>query len=181
MNQCEAAWLSGLWDGEGSIGISLNGSGKSLKAALQMSMTCEQTIRHAMSLIETLGVPGLGYTYQEREPEKQRDAIYLRVNRLIDIQTLGTALRPYSITKRRQWEIVLEFATLRLEGVEVSKDGVVSRGGSKQWWKPYTEAEWELYRELKHLNQRGPQGRNRRSTSQHGPLGAEGEATQQFV
>jgi len=172
LNTAEAAWLAGIIDGEGSIGISKNGNGTSLRAAVQMSMTCEKTILHAIGLCKKAGVVACGYTYQEKKPEKHRDAAYLRVTRLHDIRTLGRIVAPFAVTKSRHWELILSFCDLRLEGVRIEDDGMVTRGGSRKWWKPYTEKEWNIYDEIRQLNARGPQAPTRRSSDSYGPLAA---------
>jgi LAGLIDADG-like domain len=178
VEQFELGWLAGLFDGEGSVGIQLNTGAKSMRPSLQMSMTCERTIRHAGNLCLKAGVRAAGYTYQEKKPEKHRDAVYLRIIRLRDILVLSEALLPYAITKRDHWSLMIDFCRLRLEGTTLNEDGQVVRGGNKKWWKPYTEREWEIYRELKELNRRGPTARSRKTTSEYGPLGAQGEAAQ---
>jgi hypothetical protein len=172
------AWLAGLWDGEGSIGITRNGTA-GLCMAVQMSMTCEMTIRTAMDVMQDLGIRGLGYTYQEKKVERHRDACYMRVNRMDDIQKLAREMIKYAITKEEHWQLVLEFVNSRLEGTMLDEQGRIVRGGvidgklNLKWWKPYSERELAIKEKLSILNTRGPKGQNRRITTQYGAIGRE--------
>ena len=150
------AWLAGLLDGEGSIGISiytLKDGRINVKAAVQMSITHKRTMEVAIALIHDLGLTAWGYTYQEKKPKKHKPSHHLRVNRLADIQTLARALLPYSVTKRLQWQLISEYCVERLEGVELDAQGRMVRGGTRK--KPYTLRDLSLIDALGYANRRG--------------------------
>lgn len=124
------SWLSGLWDGEGSIGLSKVGKGWRLNA--QMSMCDAPTIFEALAVMEEMGVHGRNYTYQERQPH-HKDAWYLRVNGINNIRELGIQLLPYSITKREAWELAVQFADSRIQAAGgLQEDGTLKRGGKNR-------------------------------------------------
>jgi hypothetical protein len=162
----ERAWLAGLWDGEGSIGLGAqnkrNGRGEriegratSIMVRLQLCMTCERTIRHAGNVLVALGARGLAYTYQEKKPEKHQDAFHLRVNRMIDAILMAEAVMPYAVTKREHWQVLLRFLKLRLDQATIDALGRVSSRGYGRAWTAYGPEEWECYDELHRLNKRG--------------------------
>lgn len=100
------AWLAGLWDGEGSIGVNDDGRGR-MRPRLQMSMASKPTIDTVIDVLAEIGVTGAGYTYQERDPEKHQDAHYLRVGRREDVRKVADALLPHAVTKAEHWRTML--------------------------------------------------------------------------
>lgn len=151
-----AAWLAGLLDGEGSIGIGRNvkpgrRNPVSLRAAVQMSTTHEPTLAAALEVLIELGVKGARYTYQERDPANQQNAYFLRVVRLVDIRALAEAMVPHAVTKRTHWALILEYAGLRLAGVRIDPSGRVMDRAAR----PHGPREWEIAEELRRLNLRG--------------------------
>lgn len=151
MSETSLAWLAGLWDGEGSVG--LNYQGKGLTSRVQICMTDSETIIKAQSILIELGVRGLGYIYQEKQPW-HKPAHHLRINRAWDQRIMARALVPYAVTKRRQWEALLTFLERRLDGVKIDDLGRVVRGGSPKWWKPYVAEDWLTAEHLADLNRR---------------------------
>lgn len=177
------AWLAGLLDGEGSIGIN-RVPPNTYEPRIQMSITHAGTVQHVLEILSAMGIRGRGYSYQEREPERQKDAHYLRINRLVDVNLLAQHMVKLSVTKRRQWELVLEFTNLRLCGARVDEKGRVKRGGKET--RKYGEREHEIMRELSALNRRGPSldghtAQAGRGTGFKGSMGAQGNATAQFI
>ena len=106
----DMAWLAGFWDGEGSIGLVKNK--KTLILSVQLSHTEIDTVLRVLELLKPIG--GRGYTYQERDPAKHRDAHYVRVSGISNIQRLAAELLPYAVTKRRHWEIAAEWCASRI-------------------------------------------------------------------
>lgn len=186
----DIAWLAGLVDGEGSVGVSSNKPGHGHKTSIQLCMTHKPTIDRAMEVIAALGCRGQTYTYTEKDPTKHRDAHLLTVRRAWDIRLLAQQMVRFSVTKRLHWALMLEFVESRLEGVTLDGEGRVVRGGpnvrgpnghvcgrsgeSRRWWKPYSERDHEIAELLKKENRRG--GSNAGSLAQpsvEGHLGAD--------
>jgi hypothetical protein len=159
------AWLAGLWDGEGSVGVTLSvakGRRKGspyLTPAIQLSMTCKVTIDAATAVLLKSGVSATSYSYREKDPKKHLDAHYLHVGRLGDIAITARLLLPHSVTKRKQWAAMLEYVESRLSTAELLADGRVKRGGNVR--RPFTAREIELARVLRALNARGPAARKK--------------------
>lgn len=154
------AWLAGLLDGEGSVGITITActrGGKRayrLVAMVQVSMTCKHTIDEVISVMHAIGVRASRYSYREKDPTKHKDAHYVHVGRLLDIRTLGEAVAPFSVTKRKHWELMLVYARSRLSRAKIDALGRVVRGGHLR--DVYTENEIAIARALRALNARGP-------------------------
>jgi hypothetical protein len=155
------AWLAGFWDGEGSIGLSTHRNTRILCA--QLSHTELDTVKAIMVLLADMRVSGRGYTYQERDPLKHRDAHYVRVTGIGNVLNMGMALLPFAITKKRHWEIAIQWAEsrIRLAG-GLNAKGHLMRGGI-QADKGYSDFEKALAEELSTLNRRGPQDRESRA------------------
>lgn len=159
VKETELAWLAGWWDGEGSIGIFIQrqpqrNSHFGLRTSIQASTCDEESVTQIGRIVKGLGVQSFAYTYNEKHPERHRDAFYIRLHRLTDILIVAPRLLPYAVTKKRQWELILEFAQSRMEGRAVDAKGNVKRGGNTYW--PYIRREVEIARELRVLNHLGP-------------------------
>lgn len=150
VSDVELAWLSGLWDGEGSIG-SHKTSPTNVGPKVQMSMTCLKTVNKAIEIFKKMGVSAIGYTYQEKM-NHHKDSHHIRVNRCSDILICANLLAPYSITKRDQWIAAKEFCEIKMARRRVMPDGRLSRGGLAVI--PVTEREFELHEVLRSLNYR---------------------------
>jgi len=164
MDERRLAWMAGLLDGEGSIGISR--CGKSLKPLVQMSMTSRETIDEAIRVLKHAGIPTVGYTYQERDPANHQDAHCLRVARMGDIRRLAQLMIGQSTTKQRHWAVMLAFTASRIERWGLAETGRLHRGGDPQRKQhPYTDEEIRCYEELRQLNLRGAE----RKAMSHAP------------
>jgi hypothetical protein len=160
LSPVEAAWMAGLWDGEGSVGISKNmPTGEYQKThvlcpTLQLSMTCKRTIDRLLALAERAGLTGHGYTYQEKDPARHADAHHFRVSGQGQIWRVAGLLEPYSVTKRVHWLLIKEFLAGRAKarGIEPGDD---ARGRQA----PYSDRDWAIYETLKLLNERSPDAR----------------------
>lgn len=161
--ELKIAWLAGLLDGEGSVGVSISHRPDrphrpySLGAAVQMSTTDKETLDSALDVPKQIGVRGAGYTYQERDPAKHKDAWFLRVIRLVDIDVLARVMVPHSVTKLAQWKLIAEYTESRLRVGSVGLAGRLLRGGVPK--QPYTAREVEIAKRLRALNSRGPGAR----------------------
>lgn len=159
IDPAKLGWLVGIWDGEGSVGLR-RVSPTNIGPNVQMSMTCKVTIDEILRLLTGLGVTSYGYSYAEKR-SYHLDAHMIRVNRMVDAALLAHILGPLSITKRRQWELLAEFAAIRLANRRVMPDGRLARGGIPL--HPLGEREFQIYDEMRRLNHRnyGPQGETR--------------------
>lgn len=148
--QTKVAWLAGLVDGEGSVGIHKTGRGQ-MVACIQMSNTCELTMSVARQALADIGITAVAHHHQERDPTKHRDAHYWRVSRVADVVKLCLALMPYSVTKQHQLTLLSQFAESMVGEQVLDAIGRISSRSRK----PYTEVERELQRRVSILNLRG--------------------------
>lgn len=158
--EVDCAWLSGFWDGEGSVGLVKNKAAMILVA--QLSHTECSTIEHILLILKKCQVNGRGYTYQGRDPLKHRDAHYIRVSGMANILRLAELLCPYAVTKKRHWGIAIEWAKRRIKVAGgIDSKGHLHRGGRRD--RSYSESEMMLASEMMELNRRGPVDRARRA------------------
>jgi hypothetical protein len=120
---------------------------------VQASTTDRAAFDVIMQTWRDLGITRPGYTYQEKKPRKHKPSFHLRMNRLADVVKFVPLVLPYAVTKRRQWELILEWAQSRLAGRSLDAQGRVKRGGNTFW--PFTEREIDIAVLLRELNCRG--------------------------
>ena len=153
-NETQLAWLAGLIDGEGSVGITSH-SDSSLAAVVQVCMTHEPTIRRAIQILRTHGIPTAKYTYQEKKAH-HKDAHHFRVVRIADVKRLADLMMPFAVTKLEQWKIVSEFCSIRITERGLNPSGQVRRGGDwRAGTKSYSSRERALAARAKEANKRG--------------------------
>ena len=87
----EMAWLAGIVDGEGYVGIMSNGVGVRKVAAIDVRMTCKETIERCHE------IAGCG---QMRRIETPHKPIYLWRVKCHDAIRVAKEIYPYSITKK---------------------------------------------------------------------------------
>ncbi|PSK57965.1 hypothetical protein B0E38_01810 [Streptomyces sp. 111WW2] len=173
------AWLAGIYDGEGSIGINrqqkrgrTTGADFVIFPQVQIQMTHVPTIERVVELTHALGLRAVAYHWAERKPQ-HKDACGIRIVKTGYVHTMATALEPYAVTKREQWQIVKEFCQLRIDRVGLLPSGDLKRGGRQGWWVPYSEREVELYEHIASLNRRG------RTADRRGEMAAEDGSVEQ--
>jgi hypothetical protein len=164
----DLAWLAGFWDGEGSVGLVRNKETRVL--VLQLSHTEIDSIREIFRILRKYGINGRGYTYQERDPAKHRDAHHLRITGIANCLKLGRLLLPFAVTKKRHFELAIEWAESRIEQAGgLDSKGHLFRGGIQKD-RGYSKVEINLAEELSTLNRRGPDDRKRRKAKDYGRI-----------
>lgn len=165
----ELAWLAGYLDGEGSVGIARNKN--TMIPVVQLSTTCPRAAERVQDIMEPIIGRVPSYTYEERDPAKHRDAIYLRATGMRRVKPLAEAMIPYAVTKLPNWQLILEFVNIRLERFGVDEKGNIKRGGN-HLERGYGERETEIYRAIRSLNARGPQSETRQPPRLRSAVGA---------
>lgn len=138
-------WLAGFVDGEGSIGLAREADKRKgrdycyYRPMLQIA-NCD---KDALDLIHGMTGEGQIVHVAGRTPKHREQWRYTlrRRGALLDVLT---KLRPHLIVKARQADLVMLF--LR------SREVTWARG----WYKPTTEGNHNLYRQLREANARGP-------------------------
>ena len=160
LKDTDIAWLAGFWDGEGSVGLVRNK--KTLILQAQLSHTEYGSVIRILRLLKAAGITRRGYTYQERDPKKHRDAHYIRVTSISNVGMLADLLLPHAVTKKRYWQIASKWAKRRTKiAGGTDRFGRLKRGGKNRFG--YSEKELALAKELSSLNLRGPEDRARRA------------------
>jgi hypothetical protein len=136
-SEVDVAWLAGLIDGEGSVGISTKGV-----PAIQIEMTHKPTTDRVVEICGTLGISALQYGYRASNADKHRhkDSWHVHVTRQRDVLVLASAITPYSVTKQDQLNLIASYVSSRLS----------ARKG------PLTSEELAVIYDLKAINRRGP-------------------------
>lgn len=159
MKQTDIAWLAGLWDGEGSVGVTRLSRKDNVhqvwKIQIQIQMTHEPTIRRTVEIFNELGLSATVHSWMEKKAH-HKDAYGYMVSRTGYVLAAAQALLPYAVTKQEHWAAAEELCRLRIERQGLGKDGQLRRGGPEgKWWKPYSDRELELIDRLVTLNRRG--------------------------
>jgi len=156
----DIAWLAGLWDGEGSVGLTV--SGTTFIVQSQISMTCGATIRRASDLLLGLKV---GHTYLlagETQKAWYKPAHRLYVSQMRNSETIATALRPYSVTKAQNWDLILEWIRSRVE----SGGGYDAAGRVRRRSTAYTPEQVALAETIRSIHRRTVNPDSARSTKE---------------
>lgn len=110
------AWLAGFFDGEGSVGLYLNGRAFSAKA------TIVNTDRAVLEVIQM----SFGGTLRQRKNTGR--PVYTLVMGGSTAETMLRAIRPYTLVKSAQIDVFME-ARRRLVGERVTDDELIVRRG----------------------------------------------------
>jgi len=109
------AWLAGLTDGDGSIGIhkqSNNGNGQ-LVPRFSISTTCSTTYRHLDAVFNEIGI-GRHWDHRKVKNPNWRDRWVVNVCGMRRVKPLLQMLLPHLVTKKEEAEILLTFIDERL-------------------------------------------------------------------
>lgn len=142
----DLAWLAGVIDGEGTIGMikrKVYAKGKyQYDARFSVANTNAEVMHHVIQIIRSLGVEP--YICQ-REPSKDhhKSAVQVDLRRMAKVRTVLVAILPYLVCKKAQAEILLAFIDRRLSHQERGKNN------------PYTDTDMNDIDMLSRLNQRG--------------------------
>jgi hypothetical protein len=151
------AWLAGLWDGEGSVGVAVERRRDQAVyiPQIQISMTDEATIMRAADIIREIGCAAVTYRWDEKKPQ-HKPAYGFSIRRTGYILRVARELVLHAYTKRALWGLINEFCELRVSRLGLDGEGRLKRGGKPgEWWTPYSPREKELVHALRELNRRG--------------------------
>jgi intein/homing endonuclease len=111
--ECLLAWLAGLWDGEGWIGINLN-KDKSRSApfrhrpAMQIQLTDEEIFNRILDILDGLGIKYYSRVITPRQRMKRIQFNVHIVNRK-NVLAFISAVYPYAVRLKPLADIVLEY------------------------------------------------------------------------
>lgn len=158
------AWLAGLWDGEGSVGVCLSRSTGTVVQIpqAQINMTHRPTLERALEVFAEIGCSARLQTIVPRDPARHQISYYFAVRRTAWLHAASAALLPYAVTKHEHWRLMFDLCAERISrrGLE-SPAGSLVRGGISASFAPYTAREIELVTLLRALNA----GANNRSAT----------------
>jgi len=117
-------WLAGLVDGDGCCVIRYNGPKKQLQGLLDVAVG--KSSKQKQILYDLKEETGLGSAYGN----------HWTVHRPEELQVILLRIMPYLRLKRKQAELLMEFALIR----------------TTHKYQPYLKREFELRAELQHLN-----------------------------
>jgi hypothetical protein len=152
------AWLSGIWDGEGTFGIykyKQTSNGKpSYCGRLTLSNTSEEMIQEILDIFKEVGI--VANVWRNPKPRKinHKKEVHITVDRLESVKTGCELMLPYLVAKKNRAIILLEFIKIRSQYKrKVNRDpktgrllGVVEQG---------YENIFLLYEKMKNSNQIG--------------------------
>ena len=152
------AWLSGIWDGEGTFGIyryrqTTNGKW-SYCARLTLSNTSEEMIQEILDIFKSIGI--VANIWRNTKPRKitHKKEIHITIDKREHVKLGCELMLPYLVVKKNRAIVLLEFIEIRSRYKrKVSRDpktgrllGIIEQG--------YDEI-LHLYERMKVLNQVG--------------------------
>lgn len=134
----EAAYIGGLFDGEGNITLAREKTKLSQRGfIIRLEIRVDNTNKNALDFISDATHIGRVYTY---EKDNRKPLYSWQLRRLADIKALIEQLLPYLIIKRERAKLTIEYCEGRL---------------SKRYHAAYDERELQLVGEISKLNHRG--------------------------
>ncbi len=143
-NITELAWLAGIMDGEGYLGISQSSRSidknktQYLNVRISIANTNKKMIDKIEKIYSKLGILGSYTTYQQKK-DWQKSVYYVNLSTRKDVKNLLNLVSPFLVNKKSQALLIKEYCDLKSKkrGVEYSKKSL------------------EIYEKVRKLNQRG--------------------------
>lgn len=151
----ELAWLAGILDGEGSIGLAKCAAPKSstgyiITPSIQVSNRDKKIIAEVSRIFELIEAKGSYCTHTRFENDKWADEFIIHDSKHMDIIKILEAVKQYLISKTAQADIVLAYCKSRLG--KHQKRTVDSKG---KFVKTYDGSELKFYEKIRPLNKKG--------------------------
>lgn len=110
----QLAWLSGIWDGEGSFQINSHiiKNGEYYNARLTLTNSSVEMIAEIVSILDNCGVKAHLFKEQMRK-KKHRQCYHLTVNKISSVKKTTELMLPYLIAKKAHAKLLLRFVGLR--------------------------------------------------------------------
>jgi hypothetical protein len=149
-----AAYIAGLFDGEGSYLISrrkkakkLNGErneGYGYTPVISIDMTDFDTLNMVAHYLDDFGIKYAKASFKSPNP-RHKSRMIIRVSNFQWVELFICLVKDYAITKPKQMALILNFIESRR-----------SRGATKRGRRiPFSEDEQKLYWDVKELNRKG--------------------------
>jgi hypothetical protein len=149
VTELEAAYLAGLWDGEGSITIFSHqekAGQKKICPMLNLVNTNEAIIAEACRILDKAGTSfHVTNNKANSRNANHKDATYISTRNIQHIKTTLDVLLPYLVGKRPQAILLLRYVDKKL----AQRAAGVAR-------PRYDDEDWELQAQTQILNKRGP-------------------------
>jgi hypothetical protein len=172
----EIAWLSGIIDGEGYVGIQMNksrGNKYWATAAIQIGNTDEEIILKSADIMKRMGTrPYIRtYIYGLKNRPKHKIQYSVSIRRMTQVPRVLSIVNPYLTgTKKIRGELVLEFCKSRMKHF--------IWGSHKP--QPYSERELQIINIVRPMQSRGTSETRRRTELQQSKIWNE-QKTRGFV
>jgi len=152
------AWLSGIWDGEGTFGIyryRQTSNGKwSFCGRLTLSNTSEEMIQEILDIFKIIGIKANIWRNPKPRKINHKKEVHITVDRMESVKIGCELMLPYLVAKKNRAITLLEFIKIRSEYKrKVGQDpktgkltGVIEQGYDNII---------PLYEKMKNLNQIG--------------------------
>jgi len=150
LDPIKLSYIAGYFDGDGSVNACIFKTGRHA-GEIRVEMNISSRVREPIETIHNW----LGFGYLE--VKRRSKPIYVfRVNTQEDMLRFINLILPYSITRRRQLELMKEYLESRLrrgrELISYERNGRVYRIPQRP---PYSEREIQLIKEIQRLNREG--------------------------
>ncbi len=132
MNDTDWAYLAGLIDGDGHIGMHAHNNG------IRITVEISNTDLAALEKIKRK--TGRGYILEKARNKKYlnaKDVWAWQITSFPDVEFILTAIVSYMVIKKEAAMLLLEYCMNRIKGTS------------------FTEKEWALYKRMKELNKKG--------------------------
>jgi len=152
----QKAYIAGYIDGDGYIGISRFNKGYH-KGEIRIEINISSTNKKPLETIyKWLGFGYLNHKRRTRNRDKWKDWYVYRVNAQKDVLKLIKEIKEFSITRRKQIELLEEYIESRLSSGRIMKTYIKNGKEYKiPQRSPYSDREIEIVGEIQTLNKGG--------------------------
>lgn len=152
MSDSERAYVAGIIDGEGYVGILKARKDVHMRPRVDVENTSELLIDY---LAKTTGLAKKYKKMRKNSKPNHHQIWSWTVRKFSEIKSLCEAVLPFLVIKRRHTELLLELISLREKSYEKSMEKLVRDDVGKFIGKPsveYSQREIQIYQELRALN-----------------------------
>ena len=110
ITETQKAWMAGIFDGEGYVGIRYRTVYTHKRRVFRLWVSISNTYKPALELIKK--ITGIGCIYDRKQPTKNFKTTYEYILADYGAEQFLRMIFPYSVIKREQIELALQFRRL---------------------------------------------------------------------
>lgn len=117
LTETQKAYIAGLWDGEGYIGITRRGNRNAIRAAMSVSISNKKYMENISNIL------GINFREEKSFRKVQKQRVYrINLGSQTDMLYLAKQIEPYLIMKKLQAQLLIGYLEYRLNKLLSAKN-----------------------------------------------------------